>query len=384
MKRLSRDSWLAIGLFLLLLLITIIAAIQQTKEEEEAPPLSSFSSAPNGARALRLWLENLDYSVSDKIFSTFRLPEDTGLALMLEPFVGITLDEWQEIDAWVEEGGTLVLAGDGFGTVLAARHYQFNLAYLDPPTTSVTAQTPLLVSPPASPANAHPRAYLETDRNDFVTHLAVEGQPVLVSFEREAGRVILSAAAYPFSNAGLKEDGNPALVLNLISTSNQPAVIWFDEWHHGLRAGHTEIVGPGNWLRYTPTGRSLLYTAAVIFVALLLRGRRFGRPVPLAKDTARRAPLEYITAIANLGRRAGHRSAVLRQYHQWLKRGLGQRYRLNPTLPDKEYLEQLAQFNPNLDTPALRSLLGQLQRRNVSESDMIQLAAEVATQLKES
>jgi hypothetical protein len=383
MKRLSRDSWLAIALFLLLLLITIIAAIQQTKKEQ-APPLASFSSAPNGARALRLWLKDLDYSVSDEVFSTFRLPEDAGLALILEPFVGITPDEWQTIDAWVEEGGTLVLAGDEFSTALAARHYQFDLAYLDPPTTTVIAQTPLLASPPTNPAKAQPRAYFKTNRHDFVTHLAVEGQPVLVSFEREAGRVILSAAAFPFSNAGLKEEGNPALVLNLISTANQSGVIWFDEWHHGLRAGRTEIVGPGNWLRYTPTGRSLLYTAAVIFVALLLRGQRFGRPVPLPKDTARRAPLEYITAIANLGRRAGHRAAVLRQYHHWLKRGLGQRYRLNPTLPDKEYLEQLAQFNPNLDIPALRNLLGQLQRRNVSESDMIQLAVEVAKWLKES
>ncbi|MFC1975520.1 DUF4350 domain-containing protein [Chloroflexota bacterium] len=329
-------------------------------------------------------MEDLHYSVSDDVFSTFRLPEDAGLALMLEPSVGITPDEWQKIDAWVEEGGTLVLAGDEFGTALAARHYQFNLAYLDPQTTTATTQTPLLVSPPANPANAQPRAYLKTNRDDFVTHLAFEDQPMLVSFEYEAGRVILSAAAFPFSNAGLKEEGNPALVLNLISTANQPGVIWFNEWHHGLRAGRTEIVGPGNWLRYTPTGRSLLYTAAVIFVALLLRGWRFGRPVPLLKDTARRAPLEYITAIANLGRRAGHRSAVLRQYHHWLKRGLGQRYRLNPTLPDKEYLEQLAQFNPNLDTPALRDLLRQLQRRNISESEMIQLAAEVAKWLKES
>jgi hypothetical protein len=127
----------------------------------------------------------------------------------------------------------------------------------------------------------------------------------------------------------------------------------------------------------------LLYVAAIVFVALVLRGRRFGRPVPLPKDITRRAPLEYITAIANLGRRAGHRAAVLRQYHHWLKRGLGQRYRLNPTLPDDEYVTQLAQFNPNLDTTALRNLLARLRWGKVSESEMIQLAAETAKWLKE-
>jgi hypothetical protein len=383
MKRLSRDSWLAIGLFLVLLLVTIAAAIQQT-QEEVAPSLASFSSAPDGAQALWLWLDELDYSVSDEVFVTFHPPEETSLILMLEPFAGITPNEWQTIDNWVEDGGTLVLAGDGFGAALAARHYQFNLAYLENPTATLTTQTPLFASPPASPANAHSRAYFETIRNDFVTHLAIGAKPVMLSFEREAGRVILSTAPFPFSNAGLKEEGNPSLVLNVISAADRPGVIWFDEWHHGRRSHRAEVVGPGDWLRYTPAGRSFLYVAAVIFVALVLRGRRFGRPIPLPKETARRAPLEYITAIANLGRRVGHRSAVLRQYHHWLKRGLGQRYRLNPTLPDDEYVTQLVQFKPNLDASALRTLLARLRRGKVSESEMLQLAAEVAKWLKES
>jgi hypothetical protein len=124
--------------------------------------------------------------------------------------------------------------------------------------------------------------------------------------------------------------------------------------------------------------------AGVIFVALVLKGRRFGRPVPLAKDTARRAPLEYITAIANLKRRAGHRTAVLKQYHYWLKRNLGRRYRLSPILPDEEYLAHLVRLNPNLDIAALRTLLARLNRLQASESDITQLAAETADWLKES
>jgi hypothetical protein len=329
----------------------------------------------------------LGYNVSDNVSATFRLPEQAEVVLMLEPFPGITTDEWAEVDAYVENGGTLLLAGQGAGTALAGRHYQFNLAYFSPPTTTLTTQTPLLVSPPVSPIQASPGAYWQTNRNDFVTHLAIDGQPVLVSFDHGEGRIILSATAFPFSNIGLKEEGNPALVLSLVSAGNiikDPGTVWFDEWHHGRRGTLTnDIVGPGNWLRYTPTGRAILYTAAIIFVALLLRGRRFGRPVPLPQDTARRGPLEYITAIANLNRRAQHRAAVLRQYHHWLKRDLGQRYRLNPTLPDQEYLAQLARFNPNLDISALRELLAQLQRRNVSESEMIQLAVEVSGWLKE-
>ena len=382
MKQLSRDFWLAIGLLIVLVIVTIAAAIQQN-QEQIAPPLASFSSAPDGARALWLWLDELGYPVSDEVFGEFRPPDDTGLMLILEPTIIITGNEWETIDSWVEEGGTLVLAGEGARMLLAARHYAFDLGFLATPTDVMVTQSPLWTSPPAGPARVQSRAYFETERDDFATHLAVEAGPVLVSFEQGAGRVILSAAPFPFSNAGLKETGNPSMVLNILATTEQTGLIWFDEWHHGQRLNRTEVVGPGNWLRYTPAGHSFLYIAIVIFIAIALRGQRFGRPVPLPQDSARRGPLEHITAIANLKRRAGHRHAVLSQYHHWLKRSLGQRYRLNPTLPDEAYVTQLARLKPDLDAEALKSLLARLQQTKVSEIDMTQWAAEVAQWLKE-
>jgi hypothetical protein len=383
MNPLSRDSWLAIGLFGVLILVTIAAAIQQTQEEIE-PALSSLSSAPNGAKALGLALAGLGYEVSNDLSDPFVPPADDGLMLMLEPFPGITGAEWDTIDNWVTEGGTLVLAGEDFGTAIAVRHYGFDLTYRGIPVFTLTTQTPLLTSPPVSPANPRTQAYFKTNRTDFVTHLAIGSEPVLLSFEQGDGRVILCAAPFLFSNAGLKETGNPALALNIVSAARQPGLIWFDEWHHGLRPTDDEVAGLDDWLRYTPAGRSFIYVGIIIFAALVLRGQHFGRPVPLSRDTARRPPLEYITAIANLSRRAGHRSAVLRQYHHQLKRSLGHRYRLNPTLPDDTYVTQLAQLNPTLDAAALRHLLARLSQGQVNEGQMIQLAAEVTTWLKES
>lgn len=384
MRQISRDSWLAIGLLVTLVLVTIVAAIYQTKEQEKAPPLASFSSAPDGARALWLWLEALGHSVNDEVSETFYLPEDVGMVLMLEPFAGITVEEWETIDAWVESGGTLVLVGDRFQTTFAVRHYDFSLAYLGTEASTLTVQTPLLASPPLTGmVSTRAQAYFATDRDDFVTHLAVESKPVMLSFELGAGRVILSAAPFSFSNAGLKKEGNPQLVLNVISAASQPGVIWFDEWHHGARSTRAELVGPGDWLRHTPAGRSLLYAGAVIFLALVIRGRHFGRPVPLPRDVTRRAPLEYITAVANLSRRAGHQSAALRHYRHRLKRTLGKRYRLSPALPDDKYVAQLAELNPNLDANALHSLLTRLCQDKVSEGEMVQLATKVTEWLKE-
>jgi len=226
-------------------------------------------------------------------------------------------------------------------------------------------------------------AYLRPQRSDFVTHLAAADGPVLVSWPQGAGRVVLSATAYPFTNLGLKQPGNPALVLNLVSLSAAHGRVYFDEWHHGRRSAPTELSGPEAWLRSTPAGRAILYVAAVVFLALVLGGRGFGRPLPLPRETTRRAPLEFISALAHLGRRAGHSQAVLGQYRQQLKRQLGRRYRLDPALTDDAYVERLARYDPRLDAPALRRLLARLAQPNVSERELVQLAGEAADWTKD-
>lgn len=384
MRRLSRDAWLGIGLLVSLLALTFVAAFSEASEGN-APALASFSAQPNGAKALKLWLAELGYQVDETVLSRYEPPEEVSLIFILEPLFPITADEWDALDAWVEAGGTLVIAGDGSPMASIFRHYDFRLRFNPDQPKRLTMQSPLWLSPPPTdPIDIRSVNFLETDRDDFVAHLATtfrsETQivPVVVSFDEGDGQVVLSAGTFPFSNLGLKQPGSPALMQNIARLGEQGGQVWFDEWHHGLQASASEIVGPGDWLRYTPTGRSLLYVALVIFVAIALRGKIFGRPVPLPKSTARRAPLEYITAIANLGRRAGHRRAVLDDYQRHLKRGLGHRYRLSPVLSDEEYVIRLADLNPNLDADDLRSLLTRLRKPSVSEGELVSIAADVA------
>ncbi len=390
MKALSRDSWLAIGLLAVMVLTAATAAIYEARQASGAatpPRLSTSSAAPNGARALWLWLDELGYAVSAQVTDPYRPAEDSEVVLLLEPVARITADEWETLEAWLEDGGVLVIVGDRWGTALAVRHFGFELAYLDTQAAAVVPQTPLLTSPPLGDSvNAQAAACLEgaEEAPAFATLLAAGACPVLISFQQGLGQVVISTAPFSFSNAGLKEAGNPELVLNVVAGASEGGGIWFDEWHQGRRPPRRQVVGPGDWLRYTAAGRSLLYIAAVTFVTLVLRGRRLGRPIPVPQAVSRRAPLEYITAIANLHRRASHRSAALRGYHHQLKRELGKRYRLAPTLPDDEYVAQLAQFNPSLDASALRSLLARLGAGKASESEMIQWAAQAADWLKES
>lgn len=381
MIKLTRDHLLALGLLALLITITFVAGFL-TPDLRQLPPYASFSNTQEGTRALMLWLQELGYTVSGESEGVFSVPKNTAVMLMLEPTEMVTDGQWRLIDDWVDAGGTLIMAGESFYLANAVEHYQFSMRPLGTGAETLTLQLPLLEYPTVDSAvSARASTYLESDRDDYVVHLASGQQPVLVSFRQGDGRVFISAAPFPFSNLGLKQAGNPPLILNLVGTGRRSGGIWFDEWHHGIR-GTQEISGLFQWLLRSATGRALLFIAIVAFVALVLQGRRFGRPLPAPSDISRRAPLEYITAIANLHRRAGHRSAVMAQYHHSLKRELGYRYRLSVDLDDEEFVARLASFQPDIDTEALRTLLSRLRQLSPSETDLIQTAAQVSDWLE--
>ena len=83
MKNLSRDTKLAIGILLLLVLVTTFAALQQ-ETQQQYPPLSSLSSAPDGALALKLWVKALQYEVDEQVLSNFIPHRDVSILLMLD------------------------------------------------------------------------------------------------------------------------------------------------------------------------------------------------------------------------------------------------------------------------------------------------------------
>ena len=376
MKNLSRDTKLAIGILILLVLVTTFAALLQERQQQY-PPLSSLSSAPDGALALKLWVKELQYDVDEQVLADFILPRDVSILLMLNPLLPAE-SEMQAIDDWVEAGGTLIAIGEQYSMYSLVDHYQFRLNYLLDPSDVPVGESPLFGSPAAPDLkNVRVRFALQSDRDDFIVLVAYQGQPVVVSFEQGKGRVILGTIAESFTNAGLKKLGNPELVLNILALARTKGMIWFDEWHHGLRAGD-QILGPAEFLRQTPVGRSLLFVTFAVFIVFFIQGRGFGRPVPLPQEIKRRGALEHVTGIANLSRRAAHRSAVMMHYHQQIKRKLGQRYRLDPGMDDKEYVGALAGYNPSLDKDELLNLLNRLKRRDVSEAEMVHLAAEAS------
>ncbi|MFW6183638.1 MAG: DUF4350 domain-containing protein, partial [Chloroflexota bacterium] len=193
MIRLRRDTWLTVILLLLLVGLTAVAVVWEARNETDQPSLATFSSEPDGARALWLWLESMGHRVDDGSGAAFAVPEEADLALILEPQVpGINDAEWEVLDDWIDNGGILLIAGEGFGTAFSLGRYQFDINYLDDEEGPVQVAAPLLLSPaPDTLENARPRATLQTEREDVTTILSVNEQPVLVAFTQGQGLVLL-------------------------------------------------------------------------------------------------------------------------------------------------------------------------------------------------
>ncbi len=378
--KLSRDAWLGLGVLLVLVLLTVAAGLQQSREINI--DYLSTSAGEKGTLALKLWLAELGYPPLEGDPSEFDPGPEIKTIFIIQPVIRVAESEWRLLDDWIEAGGALVVAGNNFETVRTMSHYDFSLELLDPPASEITAATLLLNSPSiTAKIPLTPDLWLASARTDFVPLLVANGKPVVAAFEKGYGRVILSATPAIFSNLALKDEATAAAVLNIIALAGDRGLVWFDEWHHGFQT--VSALGPEQWLRGTPGGRALLFVAGVVFLALLLQGRAFGRPVPLAHEIKRRGPMEHVTAIANLNRKAGHRAEVLRQYHQRLKRHLGSRYRLDPSLPDAEYVEELSKFNPAVDREKLLGLLEALSQETVGEGELVKLAAEAAKWIKD-
>jgi hypothetical protein len=367
---------LGIGILLALVLVIVFAAIQQTRDENQIP-YTSISSQPNGTLALRLWLNELGFRSAETRSSSFEPGPGIDIIFMIQPSYSVTPDEWRILDRWIEEGGVLILAGKNGVTDLAMQHFDFDISLLSAQAAEIAPALPLLKSPILESKVALKTDFgIRTDRSDFTPLMTAGDRPVALIFPQEKGRVILSTTPEAFTNLGLKDETAARLILNLLAWNGEEGTMLFDEWHHGFRSAAS--VGPSRWLRSTPGGHAVLFSVFAVFIALILQGRAFGRPIPLRHEIKRRGPMEHVTAIANLSRKAGHRSEVAHQYHHRLKRHLGQRYRLDPSTRDEEYVDMLASYNPAIDKEALLRLLKRLSQPTVNEPELLKLSAEAA------
>lgn len=180
-------------------------------------PGSSYRSDARGARALFLLLEETGGRPRRL---TRPLPPAGALLLSIEPLPQPP-GRHQGLMHWLEEGGSLVLAGSGEAPVLRAVSHP--------------------LEKPVSLAGALGLALADREEGEHCWSrlppgsrvlLGTREAPVLVSFPRGRGQVFALAEAAWLENGGLAEGGHLRLALDLLVAPGRPVA--FDEYRHGL------------------------------------------------------------------------------------------------------------------------------------------------------
>src|ERR1700694_4283902 len=111
MRRLT-DTQLMIAAVIALSVIAIVVSLYGY---EGGPALSIRSVDPDGAMALRLWLEKQGYTVRELLSNPIQ-PGDANVLFILAPLEPFTAAESQAIHSWVRTGHTLIVAENGYDT----------------------------------------------------------------------------------------------------------------------------------------------------------------------------------------------------------------------------------------------------------------------------
>ncbi len=349
MRRLPRRAWLLIAVGVALVFGTILLQLLTPASNARTLPRgTTLSAAPTGSLALSQWLEAEGYGVERIREFPFTGDGLAALFVIVPTIKEVSNDDAADIVGYVERGGTLVLVTDGDdGTENLQRTLDLFVAQAKPGTGATAAPDgPTLARPPVATIALQSDAIVRPNSQAdplFLSRATSENGTVVATMARGKGRVQIIAGPYPFSNAGLPEADNLALIQNLLVGLPTGGRIGFDEYHHGYGLG----ANIADLALRSPWGWALFYLAGLTLVASLLSGRRFGRPLP-APLVPLKAPAEYARALANRWWENKERGFAQAHSAERLKRDFASSFGLDPTTDDTAFVGALHARRPDL------------------------------------
>ncbi|HVG32186.1 MAG TPA: hypothetical protein VM911_03870, partial [Pyrinomonadaceae bacterium] len=164
-----------------------------------------------------------------------------------------------------------------------------------PPPRVVVDET----QPPPPPAPApSPAARPQLASPAPVVHLMDYRGALLADYPRGDGRIVILSDPFIVANNGLSRADNLQLALNVVAGSG--GLIAFDEYHQGHAIAKNEMLA---YFEGTPVLAAVGQATLIVLLVLWTRGRRFARPLPLAR-VDRRSSLEFVASMAELQQRA--------------------------------------------------------------------------------
>ena len=289
-----------------------------------------------------------------------------------------TETEIRDIQNFVKTGGTLIVATDNkalddllsvFGLELRELSKQLVFSRRIP-------EEPLFPEHPVDEVRTMTDFAIEPLGREVAVLYVGDNDATIVTLRDEEGRAFFIASDYLFNLDGLRYSNNATFFYNLMSTLPRNARIGL-----AVRRYYTLETKPPNPFMVlvfgTPGGLGAVYICLTLFIFLVLRGRRFGKPLD-GQETRRRVSSEYVHAMTALYQKGNTRMEVLQHIRERFKADLGIRWRVNPNLNTETFLEELAQRGATDEDEQLTNLMTDLEASGyISEAQLLDIAQRV-------
>jgi hypothetical protein len=292
-ERSDRRLLIWAGAFMLLL---ILALTFLSQDEEESGIPSTYSAQRSGAKAAILLLQQSGYKVQRWAQSPSDLPADPAhtVLVLASPFRAPTSDEKNALQTFVDRGGKILITGWSVSLYLPQAETE------NEPVPSPIAkeyQPQLLTSLTRGGAiQMSPVAYWKGPATSSLAHYSDGDRPIVVSYKAGLGEVIWWGASTPLTNAAIANSGNMALLLNSLGNAGDVQVYW-DEYFHGEQSSLIGYAGD-------PPLMFGLLQILLVFLALIFTFSRRNGPIHPLPQPSRLSPLEFVSTLGKLYRRA--------------------------------------------------------------------------------
>ena len=323
-----REVWWIAGLSLLgFALALYLGGGERDPEQEFHPRPTTYSSGPDGLRALYLTLEELGYEVHRlrDPFSAATLA-GPGRLLVVEPSVPLSHREWGALRRWVSDGNRAVLVGTPALPDILQRLTPERPADIAPIQPTYLARGVRRLAVRSEARIASPRSWkekpgeetegplscsVEWGTDEIAGGMVERAAPVfgdksggVVAHARlDRGEAVFLTDPWVLSNEGIARADNLTFLLNALGPADGGSV-WFDEYHHGY--------GRNTLWKLMPLAVKLGLGQVLLGLLLVIyaRSRRFGRPLPLDRGLRERS--EFLGTMTTLLSRGGACRLALR------------------------------------------------------------------------
>jgi hypothetical protein len=322
--------------------LALSAFTSGTGESGLSRSASVRDEGPGGAALLRRWLGAL--GVATRVVSGDRFVPDAErerVVLILGATEPITPADVSALREFASRGGTVVVATEAGATetllfdALGVRLTSFAaLGEYDVlgALGSLTRATRIAVD--------HGRELDPGARGIAVARTA--RAPLAVMVREGSGAFYVVGSLAPFLSGQLGDAANGRFILALVDAAvRNGSAVAFDEYHHGSHPAPDVLA----ILERTWPGRALLGAGALVFLYVVLTGRRLGPPVPL-EHRSPRSSLDHVRAFAGLVRRSGHGEIARARLRRDLRASVARAVGVDPRAPADRIFGALAQASP--------------------------------------